>query len=198
MIMTYEIEDNLYVNLTNRCPNACRFCIRNKPEAFAHDLWLDQEPSAGEVIREILARELSQYRQLVFCGFGEPLERLEEVLEIVRRVKEKNKIYVRINTNGLAGKIHRRDVTPQFETLIDGLSISLNAGNAEEYDAVCHSVFGLEAFPAILDFAAKSKAYVQDVQFSVVDCLPPDRLAACRKIAAELDIPLKVRREVKA
>lgn len=91
MIMTYEIEDNLYVNLTNRCPNACRFCIRNKPEAFAHDLWLDQEPSAGEVIREILARELSQYRQLVFCGFGEPLERLEEVLEIVRRVKEKTK-----------------------------------------------------------------------------------------------------------
>ncbi len=104
---------------------------------------------------------------------------------------------IRINTNGLANKIHKTDITPRFKTLVNSISISLNAGNAEDYDAICHSVFGKEAFPAILDFTQKCKAYVDDVQLSIVDCLPPDQLNECQKIATDLGVNLKIRKEVK-
>jgi TatD family-associated radical SAM protein len=197
MIITYEIGDNLYLNITNQCPNACEFCIRTRKDAFRHDLWLEREPTAAEISRDIFSRDLSRYRQLVFCGFGEPLTRLEAVLQVCGTVKAKSTIPIRINTNGLANQIYRMDITSRFKSLVDGVSISLNAGNAEAYDAICHSIFGREAFPAILDFTQKCKAAVQDVQLSVVDCLPPSGIAQCRKIAADLGVNLKIRKEVK-
>lgn len=197
MTITYEIENNLYVNVTNKCPNACEFCIRTRDDAFEHDLWLEKEPTSEEIINEIFNRDLKKYKEVVFCGFGEPLEKLDEVLEVSKTIKEKSNIRVRINTNGLANKIHNTDVTPRFKYLVDGISISLNAKNAEEYDAVCHSAFGLEAFPAILDFAKKAKEYVKDVQLSVVDCLPSEDIEACKKIAGDIGVNLKIRKEVK-
>jgi len=197
MIITYEIGNNLYVNVTNKCPNTCNFCVRNLAGAFNHDLWLEKEPTSQEIIKDIFSRNLSQYQQLVFCGFGEPLENIDEVLEVCREVKQKYDMPIRINTNGLANKIHKTDITPRFKTLVNSISISLNAGNAEEYDAICHSVFGKEAFPAMLDFTQKCKAYVDDVQFTIVDCLPPDQINQCQKIAADLGVNLKIRKEVK-
>ncbi|MDP4178595.1 MAG: TatD family nuclease-associated radical SAM protein [Bacillota bacterium] len=197
MTITYEIDDNLYVNVTNKCPNACEFCVRNVKGAFKDDLWLEKEPDSSEIIKDILSRDLNKYKQLVFCGFGEPLERIDEVLAASKAVKEKSNINIRINTNGLANKIYNTDITPKLQSLIDSISISLNAKNAKEYDDVCHSKYGLDAFPAILDFAVKSKAYVKDVQFSVVDCLPAEDIAACQKISDELGIRLKIRKEIK-
>jgi len=197
MIMTYELENNLYVNVTNKCPNACDFCVRNSKHAFKHDLWLDKEPSSVEIINDIFSRDLSQYRQLVFCGFGEPLENIDEVLRVCHEVKARSNIQIRINTNGLANKIHNTDVTPRFKSIVDSISISLNAKNAEEYDSICHSVFGVDAFPSILDFTQKCKTHVDDVQLSIVDCLPLDHIKACQIIADELGVYLKIRKEVK-
>lgn len=197
MTITYKIDNNLYVNLTNKCPNACEFCIRNKKEAFEHDLWLEREPSVEEVIADIFSWDLSKFEQIVFCGFGEPLERLDDVLEVSKAVKEKTNILIRVNTNGLANKLYNYDVTSRFKDIIDSVSISLNAKNEEEYEAICHSIFGKEAFPALLDFAAKAKGYVKDVQLSVVDCLPKADIEECRKIAEQLGVRLKVRKEVK-
>lgn len=197
MSITYEIENNLYINVTNKCPNACNFCIRTRDDAFEHDLWLEKDPTSEEIINEILSKELSKYDEIVFCGFGEPLENINEVLEVSKAIREKSNIKIRINTNGLANKIHNTDVTPKFKSLIDGISISLNAKNAEEYDAVCHSVYGLEAFSAILDFARRCKAYVDDVQLSVVDCLPLEDIEVCKNIAQEIGVKLKIRKEVK-
>lgn len=197
MTITYEIDNNLYVNVTNKCPNSCDFCIRNVEGAFQDNLWLEREPSAEEIIKDIFSRDLNKYKQLVFCGFGEPLENIDEVIEVSKAVKEKSNINVRINTNGLANKIHSIDVTPRFKSVVDSISISLNAKNAEEYNMVCHSVFGREAFPAILDFAERCKLYVKDVQFSVVDCLPADDIRECQKIADKLGVRLRVRKEIK-
>ncbi len=197
VILTYEMENNLYVNVTNKCPNACDFCVRNVEDAFGQDLWLKKDPTSVDLIKDIFSRNLSQYKELVFCGFGEPLENLEEVLSVCNEVKQKSKIHIRINTNGLANKIHKADVTPRFKSLVDSVSISLNAKNAEEYDALCHSIYGKDAFPAMLDFTQKCKAYVDDVQLSIVDCLPPDHIQECRKIADDLGVTLKIRKEVK-
>lgn len=197
MTITYEIDNNLYINITNKCPNSCDFCVRNLEGAFEDNLWLEREPTTEEIIKDIFSRDLSKYKQLVFCGFGEPLEKIDEVIAVSKAIKEKSNISIRINTNGLANKIHNTDVTPRFKSLIDSVSISLNAKNAEDYDAVCHSVFGKDAFSAILDFAEKCKVYVKNVQFSIVDCLPAEDIDECKKISDRLGIKLKVRKEIK-
>lgn len=197
MIITYEIGNNLYVNLTNKCSNSCDFCVRNIEDAFSDNLWLEKEPSYEEIIEDIFKRDLSKYSELVFCGFGEPLERLNEVLNVAKEVKDKTKLNVRINTNGQVNLIHNYDVTPKFKSLIDSLSISLNARNEDEYDSVCHSIFGKKAFASMLDFTQKAKKYVPDVQLSVVDCLPSNVIEDCKKIADSLGVKLKVRKEVK-
>jgi len=197
MTITYELKDNLYVNVTNKCPNACDFCVRNLEDAFKNDLWLKRDPTVNEIIEDIFSKDLTKYKQIVFCGFGEPLENIDEVLEVCRVIKEKTDIGTRINTNGLANRIHKSDVTPRFKSLVDGISISLNAKNAEEYDSICHSVFGKEAFPSILEFTEKCKAYVNDVQLSIVDCLLNEDIRECKKIAAQIGVNLKIRKEIK-
>ena len=129
MTISYEYEGALYVNLTNRCDCACVFCLRHnghKGNIYADDLWLDHEPTREEALDDLLRRDYSAYRELVFCGFGEPMFRVDDILWLVDRLKEgvPNLPPVRINTNGHANLIHGRDVTPELAGRIDVLSIS--------------------------------------------------------------------------
>ena len=102
MTITYVYHQNLYVNVTNRCPNACEFCLRVSGDRVGDSgsLWLDREPTREEILQDIQARDLSAYGQLVFCGFGEPTCRLEDILWVCDRVKAASPIPIRINTNG--------------------------------------------------------------------------------------------------
>lgn len=197
MTITYVIGDNLYLNITNKCQNACSFCIRDIKESFQYNLWLEKEPSLECIIEDIFSWELDKFSQLVFCGFGEPFTRLDDMLIICKRIKEVRPIPIRVNTNGLANIYYKTDITPRLKGLIDGISISLNAKNAEEYDRICHSQFGLYAFPAILDFAKRCKEHIKDVRLSVVDLLPEADLEACNGIARDLGVTLKIRHAVK-
>ena len=199
MTFTYESGENLYINLTNRCPNSCDFCVRTECEKHYGDLWLEREPTAEEVIAQIQARDMDKYENLVFCGFGEPTERLETLLEIAEAVKRyRPETVIRLNTNGQANLIAGRDVTPLFAGKVDVISVSLNAPTAKGYDAICHSRFGEAAFEGLLDFAVKAKAYCKEVIFSVVDeSLTPDEIEACRKIANDRGIYLRVREMIR-
>jgi len=197
VIITYEIDDNLYVNLTNTCSNACDFCVRDLADAFKQDLWLEREPRVEEILEDIFSRDLSKYKELVFCGFGEPTERIDVVVKVCEEVKKRSQIYIRINTNGQGNRINNIDITPRFKTIVDGISISLNAKDAEGYDAICHSIFGRSIYPSILDFTKKCKGYVKDVQLSIVDCISPRDIEECKKIAKELGVNLKIRKEIK-
>lgn len=199
MTFTYESGENLYINLTNRCPNSCDFCVRTECEKHYGDLWLEREPTAEEVIAQIKARDLSKYENLVFCGFGEPTERLETLLEIAEAVKAyRPETIIRLNTNGQANLIAGRDVTPLFADKVDVISVSLNAPTAKGYDTICHSRFGEAAFEGLLDFAVKVKPYCKEVIFSVVDeSLTPDEIDACRAIANERGIFLRVREMIR-
>ena len=139
--ISYEYGDALYVNLTNRCDCACIFCLRNnghKGSIYADDLWLEHEPSREEALKDLLSRDLSRYTELVFCGFGEPTYRIDDLLWLVDELKKAvpHLPPVRINTNGHANLIHGRDVTPGLAGRIDVLSISLNGSTPEEYVAV--------------------------------------------------------------
>jgi TatD family-associated radical SAM protein len=190
--ITYQIGDNLYINLTNRCLNQCEFCIRYKARNLdqKYPLWLDREPTVDEVIKAI--GDPSPYQQIAFVGYGEPLIRLEEVIAIAKALKLKYQGKIRIDTNGLANLFWGRNVLPELKGLIDIISISLNAENAELYDRICSSLYGLAAFPAVLDFIKEAKKYIPQVEVTVVD-LPIVDKEKCRQIATDLGAAFRVR-----
>ncbi|HEX3026841.1 MAG TPA: TIGR04100 family radical SAM protein, partial [Clostridia bacterium] len=178
MTITYRIGKSLYVNITNRCPNRCAFCIRNYDNGVgsADSLWLEHEPSADEILRDILKNDLLAFDELVFCGYGEPLERLDDVVFLCKKIREQSDIRIRINTNGQADLIHQKETAPALKGLVDIISISLNAPDAESYQRLCRSDFGENAFDAVLKFTADCKKHIPRVIVSVVDVIPPDEV----------------------
>lgn len=198
MTITYRLGDSLYVNMTNRCSNRCDFCIRNYGDGVgdSENLWLDREPTVDETVQDIL-KNVSGCKELVFCGYGEPLMRLDDVIAVIKAVKPKIGIPIRINTNGQADLIHGRQTAKDLEGLVDTVSISLNAPNAKEYEEICHSDYGEKAYVAMLKFAADCKKYIPNVAFSVVDVMDQDDIEKCRKIAEDIGVKFRVRKMIK-
>ena len=195
MTITYEVENSLYLNITNRCSNNCTFCVRNNSDGVVDgtNLWLEKEPTVDEVFEDIQKREISKYKEFVFCGYGEPMMRTYDLIEICKKLKDKYNIPIRINTNGQANLIYEKDITPQLEGWVDSISISMNAKDKQEYQALCLSDFGETAFEGMLDFAAKCKKYIPNVGFSVVDLISREDIQACRQIADGLGVDFRVR-----
>jgi TatD family-associated radical SAM protein len=189
--IAYKIGDSLYLNITNRCTNKCVFCIRDKAKLFnsKHDLWLKKEPTSQEVIDAI--GDTSKYKEIVFCGYGEPLIRLDTVMEVSRWLKEKG-AKVRIDTNGHGNLIHKRNIVPELKGLVDSISISLNAPNSKEYNDLCQPDFGEDAFDAIIEFAKECGKYIPNVELTVVG-LPGSDVKYAKKIADELGATFRVR-----
>ena len=201
MTITYEYEGALYVNLTNKCNCSCEFCLRHgkaQGSIYTEDsLWLEREPTKEEALDSFLSRDVCAYREIVFCGYGEPTYRLDVILWLVDALKEKfgNKLPpVRINTNGHANLILGRDVCPELKGRIDTLSISLNAIDAPAYVALCHPTQGEAAYQAMLDFAREAKDYVPNVVLTIVDKdKTKEEIDTCYKIAEDLGVKLRVR-----
>ena len=196
MKITYPVHTGLYLNLTNRCPCACTFCIRQKNEKFyvKDSLWLDHEPDFEEVRAALLAEDLNKYSEFVFCGFGEPTEALDLLLQTAKFLKEKTNKPIRINTNGLGNLIHKKDITPLFEGLIDSLSISLNSSNPEIYEKNVRPIFKEQAHPAMLDFARKAVKYVPNVTMTTVSTtISHEDEENCRKLCESLGVKYRIR-----
>ena len=199
MTITYEYEGALYVNLTNRCDCACVFCLRHngaKGSIYADDLWLEHEPTLEEALADFAKRDLASYREIVFCGFGEPIYRLDDICAIVDALKAKHPDLppVRINTNGHGNLIHGRDITPELAGRIDTVSVSLNGATCEEYCAVTQPRDGAEAWEAMLDFTRKATRYVPKVVMTVVDKdKTAEDIQRCRVLAESLGAQLRVR-----
>lgn len=188
MNIAYQLNGSLYLNITNRCPNACVFCIRGSKTGVGYNLWLEHEPSVTEVTNTI--GDPKGYREIVFCGYGEPLLRPEVVEGTAGWLKQWPGT-IRLNTNGLADLFLGYDILPRLNGLIDIVSISLNADNARLYQKLCRSEFGEKAFPAILEFAKRSLDHIPRVILSVVDYpeVNPEKAAAIAKeIGAEFRI----------
>lgn len=191
----YEYDGGLYVNLTNRCPCRCTFCVRSQREGLgtAESLWLEREPTAAEVIAALAACEHAHYTELVFCGYGEPFCALPVLLEVCRWARANTRLRVRINTNGLGDLIWERPTACELAGLVDAVSVSLNAPDAKSYNEVTRPQYGEAAFEAMLAFAQACQQYVQDVRFTVVDVLPQEALAACHALSQRKGVALRVR-----
>lgn len=188
--IAYQIRNSLYLNITNRCTNRCVFCAKfDDFNVKGHHLKLDQEPSFNEIIAAI--GDPSQYEEVVFCGFGEPLLKLDMVKKIATWLKEKD-IRVRINSDGLANLVLGRNILPELQGLIDALSISLNAPDADSYLKVCRSDYGHESYQAMKDFILQAKKFVPEVMTTAVT-YPGIDIAACQQVADEMGVPFRAR-----
>ena len=196
--IVYQVKSAIYVNLTNRCPCACRFCLRqNAPGVYGSDsLWLEREPTVQEVIGALEKWELDSFPEVVFCGYGEPTERLDDLLEIGKWLKANHPaLPVRVNTNGLADLIAGRSTAASFAGIVDRLSISLNSADAKEYLDLCRPKFGEAAYPAMLKFAQDAAKYVPDVMMTIVGepVTSLEKQAACQTLCNRLGLHLRIR-----
>jgi TatD DNase family protein len=188
--IAYRIRDSLYLNITNRCTNKCSFCVKFRSDFVkGHRLRLAYEPSEEEIRNAI--GDPKRFKEIVFCGYGEPLQRLDTVINISRWVKEHGG-RVRINTNGHANLIHKRNVLPDLRGIVDSISISLDAHDEETYNKICRPVFK-NAFNEIIQFARQAKEVIPEVQVTVVTLKGVD-IDKCRTIAADLGVPLRIRK----
>ncbi len=192
----YSYGDKLYLNITNKCHLDCAFCIRKNKQGLgdADSLWLEEEPDCAQVLAEVQARGPEKFSQIVFCGYGEPTERLHDLLTMAKELKKLPGCPpLRLDTNGLSSLVFGYDTVPDVAERFDGVSVSLNAPTAQQYAEVCPSQWGEDAFFAMLDFAKKMRKLVRDTQLTVVDVIGEQQVQQAKDLAAKLDIPLRVR-----
>jgi len=193
--VVYWLGDRLYLNITNRCPNRCYFCIRNFADGVGgFNLRLKREPAVSEVIKaleEVMNRRF--WAEVVFCGFGEPTERLDCILEVSRWLKRYFNIQVRLDTNGQGYLLNEgREVLRELkEAGVDKVSVSLNAHNEETYNTVCRPTFK-NAYKEVIRFIREAVGLLE-TEVTAVD-LPQVDLAKVEEIAESLGAVFRRRR----
>lgn len=196
MTIVYEVHSGLYVNLTNRCPCACTFCLRQTMDHVGNSggLWLEHEPTPDEIKDAMRRMDMSKYEEVVFCGFGEPTERLDVLLETAKFVKDNWNLPTRINTNGLGDLVNGESIAPRLAGLIDTVSISLNTPNAGRYFELTRSKFGPKSFDAMLSFARSCVGVVPKVVMTTVDTtITKEEEAQCAAICADIGAVYRIR-----
>ena len=196
MTIFYEVHDNIYVNLTNKCPCACTFCLRQTRDHMenSHVLWLEHAPSFEEVQEAMKAVDFSKYKEVVFCGFGEPTEALDVLKQSAKLIKEKYNMPIRINTNGLGSLVNGRDIVPELKGLVDTVSVSLNTPNAHEYHRPVRSKFGEKSFDAMIDFAKECTKYIPNVVMTTVETtITHEEEKQCQEICDRIGAKYRIR-----
>ena len=194
----YVLDGNLYVNLTNKCSNACDFCVRNERTSYyGNYLWLKNgDPSAEKVMAVANGYgDLTRFKEVVFCGFGEPTYKVAEMLALCDYFHEKG-LKTRLNTNGQGNLINKRDITPDLKGKIDFVNISLNASCYEKYQPICRSQYREAGFESMIEFAKLCRRNGIDCRFSIVDCIGEEEVQACKYLAESVKIPLYVRKYI--
>ncbi len=188
--IAYRIRNSLYLNITNRCSNHCTFCAKfDEFTVKGHNLLLDHEPVFEEVMAAIGRPE--GIDEVVFCGFGESLLRLDLVKQVAQALKLRG-YKIRINSDGQANLAHGRNILPELNGLVDSISISLNAPDAVTYDRFCNTPFGEAGWQGVCDFLQEAPRYIPDVTATAVT-IPGIDIEACRSIAEGLGVKFRVR-----
>lgn len=196
MEILYQVHSGLYVNLTNRCSSACTFCLRQTMDRIgkSDSLWLEREPTAREVMDEFAKWDLSQFTEIVFCGFGEPTCALPVLLEVARWLKTQTNLPIRVNTNGQGSLIAGRDIAEELADCVDTVSVSLNHPDPAEYQKLVRSQFGEDAFPGMLEFAKRCvEAGIHVVMTTVDTTITHEEEARCREICRSVGADYRIR-----
>lgn len=188
--IAYKIRNSLYLNITNRCSNSCTFCAKfDDFTVKGHHLQLRHEPTAAEVLAAVSS--INSFDEVVFCGYGEPLIRLDLIKEVAAELKKKGH-RVRINTDGQANLVHGRNILPELAGIIDTVSVSLNSADPDQYQKLCRSPFKEQGFTGICEFLRQAPAYIPNVIATAVTVKGVD-IEAVKKLAAELGVTFRER-----
>lgn len=181
--LVYDIGNKRYINLGKHCTLKCTFCPKTQGNWDLHEynLSLHQQPKAQDIIA--LIGDPKKFEEIVFCGYSEPTLRLKELLLVAQAIKDQGG-RVRLNTDGLANLVHKRNVLPELAQCVDALSISMNAHTEEIYNEHCQP--GLpNAFNAMLDFIEEAAKRIDDVTATAIDGLEGVDITLCEKMAQE-------------
>jgi TatD family-associated radical SAM protein len=191
--ISYTIGERLYLNITDRCTLRCAFCPKHNGSHRVrdYDLTLDHRPTPQEILEAI--DEPARYREVVFCGYGEPTLRLKVLLATARHIRAAGG-RVRVNTDGLANLVHKRDVLPAMADCVDALSVSMNAQGPDVYDRHCRPAL-TGSYRAMLEFLGRAPRHVTEVSASAIDGLEGVDIAACARLAGSLGVRFR-RREL--
>ena len=173
--IVYRFKKALYINLTNRCPNACAFCLKNPKDMFFEGYNLNlagKEPSPKQVLEEIyklLGEKPAE--EIVFCGYGEPTMRLDALLEIAGELRQKISAKIRLNTVGLGNIVHGRDITGELAKVLDRINISINSPDEDEWLRIVRPApkYAQKGYQSMLDFIRRAAQKMPEVTVSIVD-----------------------------
>lgn len=197
-ILVYLLDGKIYINLTNRCTNDCIFCLRkDKDDVVGQRLWLDNENSTSEDVIEQFNKIYTSTpsNEVIFCGYGEPMMKLDVLKEVAKYIKTKYpNTKIRINTNGHANFVYKRNVVPELKGLIDEFSVSLNGATKEEYNELSQPKFE-EAYEEVKKFIKACADENISVIASVVEGYKGRHLdlKTCEQIATDLGAKFRVR-----
>ncbi|MDJ0808302.1 MAG: TatD family nuclease-associated radical SAM protein [Gammaproteobacteria bacterium] len=189
--ISYQIDNKLYLSITDRCTLECRFCPKTQGNMSikGYDLTFEHRPTTEEIIDAI--DDPGHYEEVVFCGYGEPTLRLNVLLEVARNIKSRGG-RVRINTDGLANLVHKHNTLPELGKTVDAISISLNAQNSEIYNLHCRPNLP-GSYAAVREFIQDAPRYIPEVSISAIEGLEGVDIPACRTIAREHGIKFRRR-----
>jgi TatD DNase family protein len=191
-VVGYTLRGSRYLNITNRCTLRCAFCPKFNGEWTVRDYNLrlrGEEPATDDIVAAV--GDPDEIDEVVFCGLGEPTLRLYTLIDVAARLRGEVP-RVRVNTDGLANLVYGRDVTPDFEDIVQSLSVSLNAQDEATYNRHCRPLLP-GAYDAVLDFARRAREFVPEVTLTAIDGLPGVDIDACRKIADDLGVGFRRR-----
>lgn len=192
----YTLEGGVYLNITNKCPCNCAFCIRSKGDAVgdAEKLWFDTEPAFEEIKTAIDKFDFTKVDSAVFCGYGEPTNAYDNLVRTAEYLKKVNPdINLRLNTNGLSDLINERPTAKELSGLFDCISVSLNEPTSEQYDKITRNIYSGKAFDAMLDFTRECVKYCKRVRMTVVDVISKEDIEKSRIICESTGAQFVVR-----
>lgn len=191
----YTYKDSVYANITNKCNCRCTFCIRFVKDGVgdADTLWHQVNPSKEEVIDAIKNFDFTGYKELVFCGYGEPTCQLDILLDAANYARKEKGLKIRLNTNGQGSAENGRDIVPELSKVIDSVSVSLNAPSKKEYEEVTRPILS-NGFENMVEFTKRCREVIGDVRWSIVDVLPQEEKDRCIALSKENNIPLRIRK----
>lgn len=192
----YKYYGGVYLNITNKCPCNCAFCIRSKGDAVgdAKEMWFDTEPTIEEIKKAIDDYDFSDVDKAVFCGYGEPTCALDNMIEAADYIRSVNpNIKLRVNTNGLSDLINGKPTAELICRHFDSVSVSLNEPDSEKYDKITRNPYNGKAFDAMLQFTKDCVAYCDDVRMTVVDVISPEDIEKSRRVCESTGAKFRVR-----
>lgn len=189
--LLYRLGNNLYANITGRCNCDCIFCLRFRQDGVGgYYLKHREEPSSDRLKACFELLEPGWFEELVFCGFGEPTQRGDLLIELASIARRKG-YRTRLDTNGLALELMHERKVRKLLGCFDRVSVSLNESSEKGYGKICRTGYQ-DPWGSLLRFISLSKRTGCQTTLTAVR-YPGVDLTGAENLAGELGLPFRIR-----